>query len=432
MNLLQDIIVKHKNTIIEDFSHNFLLMQKNTDTKCPEYLEIKLNSDIDKDEFDNICRNVCLEMQIGVSKILNIPLKFMILLKKYEICDDKFYISIPFMMFCDEIKIMYLEHCGICFKLTNTENNFISCKLISNCVDYDTSFGNKKIKSNHEHIIQTLETTIIDCLDKNNQFISTMYLCGVYKGFFFECDNVNEINEIKLILNNYKTYYYNKFLIKKKCILINQSLLYLPLNYEKSYISRTKNDFEGSLKINVINLIVKLNNQQSKLYIYSLGTNMLRYLNGFAGLAYNDYDCDYNCDYNYDYYQSNKSIQSNKSNIYNHQISHDFYDFYDKCFFDKKKHENYSFYIKTSHDNMYIYKKIIHKNIIYKPIENNNKLQCCITLTNIKKCECYVCCTQCNNNFNVKSLIKIFYNKKCPICKIDMCDFDVYINSVKI
>ena len=73
-------------------------MVRNCDTKFPEYLEIELNPNIDRNNFKNICHKVCLEMKTGGSRILNIPLRFMMHLKNYEICDNKFYISILFLL----------------------------------------------------------------------------------------------------------------------------------------------------------------------------------------------------------------------------------------------------------------------------------------------------------------------------------------------
>ena len=60
-------------------------------------------------------------------------------LKEYEIYDNTFYITIPFEMFCDDIRLAALQFHDTVFRLTNTENNFRSCKLISKGVFYDTN-----------------------------------------------------------------------------------------------------------------------------------------------------------------------------------------------------------------------------------------------------------------------------------------------------
>ena len=113
----------------ENFQNNILTMRRDCDTKCPEHLEIELNPNIDRNNFKNICHKVCLEMEIGGQRILNITLRFMMNLKDYEICDNKFYISIPFQMVCDDIKLICLAYHEVRFRLENTGNNFMSCKF---------------------------------------------------------------------------------------------------------------------------------------------------------------------------------------------------------------------------------------------------------------------------------------------------------------
>ena len=86
----------------EEFNNGSFDMSRTCDTKLPEYLEIELSPNITIDNFKTISHKVCLEMTIGESKILSIPLRFMIHLKNYEICDNKIYITIPFEIFCSD------------------------------------------------------------------------------------------------------------------------------------------------------------------------------------------------------------------------------------------------------------------------------------------------------------------------------------------
>lgn len=384
----------------ECFENNILRMERRCDTKCPEYLEIELNPNIDRNNFKNICHKVCFEMEIGGQRILNIPLRFMMYLKDYEICDNKFYVSIPFQMFCDDIKLICLQFHEVRFKLTNTENNFTSCKLISKGIYYDTPIRQEMNQNNHQDIIQQLASTELTCTNEGrNEFKYRMPFDTIHKGFFIECENVDEINEIKLQLNGNDRTYYNRFLVRTKCVKINQQLLYFPLNYDKSYTDRTREGFEGSLNLSRIDssiFNIKLDNLQSKICIYGLGSNMLRYSSGMGGLAYSfssrhDYE-EYNEDGNYDYVvtQIQEPIQTP------------------------------------------IQRPVITSAVIYKPITNNDKLMCCITHEEFSVNARYMSCSQCSNNFDEES-IKIwfrpgFYRKKCPMCRVDWTDFNVYIN----
>ena len=380
----------------ENFENNSLRMVRNCDTKFPEYLEIELNPNIDRNNFKNICHKVCLEMKTGGSRILNIPLRFMMHLKNYEICDNKFYISIPFQMFCDDIKLICLQYHDVRFTLTNTENNFSSCKLISKGIYYDTSIRQEMASNMHQHIIQTLESTEITCPNQRNEFRYRMMFGNIHKGFFIECENVDEINEIRLQLNGQDRTYYNRFLVRTKCIKINQHLLYFPLNYDKSYTDRTREGFEGSLnlsRIDVSNLSIKLDNLQSKICIYGLGSNLLRYNSGMSGLAFGS-----SSRHNYEEYNEN-GVYHTTQNQYN--------------------------WVNVPTD--ISGNDIV--NIIYKPITNNDKLTCCITHEDISVNARYMSCSQCNNNFDEEPM-KIWLGQRlrCPICRVNWTDFNVYIN----
>ena len=394
----------------ENFENNILRMEKSCDTKSPEYLEIELNPNIDRNNFKNVCHKVCLEMEIGGQRILNIPLRFMMYLKDYEICDNKFYISIPFQMFCDDIKLICLQSHEVRFKLTNTENNFTSCKLISKGIYYDNPIRREMAQNNHEDIIQTLASTEITFSNPKNEFKYKIPFDNIHKGFFIECENVDEINEIKLQLNGNDRTFYNRFLVRTKCVKINQQLLYFPLNYDKSYTDRTSEGYEGSLDLSRIDLSIfniKLDNLQSKISIYGLGSNVLRYSSGMWGLAYiftssHDYE-EYNESRNYDYVQApvQESIQILRPGLANS--------------------------VRNA--------LVINENIIYKPITNNDKLTCCITQEDISVNARYMCCSECSNNFDEASIKSWFrqrpHRKKCPMCRVIWTDFNVYINDVE-
>ena len=77
LNIPQNFAIEY---FTEYFTNNSLEMQRDCDAKCPEYLEIELNPNIDRINFKNICHKICLEMKIGGSIIFNIPLRFMMLL----------------------------------------------------------------------------------------------------------------------------------------------------------------------------------------------------------------------------------------------------------------------------------------------------------------------------------------------------------------
>jgi hypothetical protein len=386
----------------DDFSYNFLLIDRNScDALYPEFLEIELNPNIDKQNFKNICHKICLEIKIGIYTILNIPFKFLLLLNYYEECDNKFYIDLSFKMFYDNIKLNCLSFHGVSFKLTNAFDIFLSCNLLSKNINYNKLINDKIINKAHEEIFQFITSTEINCFDKSNTFNYIMNAEGYHKGFFLECENVNKINEIQLIINNKNILNYNKFLIKKKCVKINENLLYLPFNFNQSYEDRSSKSFEGSINLSNYStkLIVKLDDEISKLCIYNLSSNLLRTYYGCCGLAY-DYA------YKGHYYE-----EFNKDGIY------------------KSNKQRYIQHYETLKKPFEKYVGNKNKIVKYKKITDNKKMTCAITLTYIEPNNKYINCIQCNNNFKEIWLMQSEFKKKCPICMTNITNFDVFINN---
>ena len=430
MSLLQAFNIPRNLAIeyfTEEFSNNMLRMGRDCDTKSPEYLTIELSEGLDQENFKNICHKICFEMSIGGSPILSIPLRFMMNLKEYEIYDNTFYITIPFEMFCDDIRLAALQFHDTVFRLTNTENNFRSCKLISKGVFYDTNLRMPMARDPHEHIIQCLASTEILCtnfLNGNefqiNQFNYNMNFNGLHKGFFIESENVDQINEISLSLNGAQRFLYNRFLVRTKCIKINQHLLYLPFNYDKSYTDRTPVGFEGALNIiDVSKLNIKLDCPQSKICIYGLGSTMLRYINGMAGSHDNSNIIHEHREYIESgiYHQTtpfplatlvrNRHLETQTPTVPN--------------FFDTDP--GFELRLPAIH---------IQSPPIYRPITNNNKLTCSITQCEFDINDRYMSCVQCSNNYMEESIKNWFIHrpdrKSCPMCRTNWTDFNVYIN----
>jgi hypothetical protein len=406
-----------------EFSNNILTMERVCDVNCPEYLEIELNPNIDRNNFKNICHKVCFEMEIGGSRILYIPLRFMMHLKDYEICDNKFYISIPFQMFCDNIKLINLQFQDVKFKLTNTENNFALCKLISKGIYYDLQNRREIAHGNHDNIVQQLASTEITYSNERNEFMYRIPFTSIHKGFFIESENVDEINEIKLKLNQHIRTNYNRFLVRTKCVKINQHLLYFPLNYDKSYTDRTIEGFEGSLNLSRIDsskLYIKLDNPQSKICIYGLGSNMLKYTNNMCGLSHYSYT-----DHNYEEYNEESNEESNEDVNYTYRLAA----YRSRPILPPIQTQLAP--IQTQSASVIINQS---NAIVYKPITNNDKLTCSITQEDILVNARYMSCSQCSNNFDESSIKTWFrqrHHKNCPMCRSNWCDFNVYINGVE-
>jgi len=390
-------------------------MTRDCDAKIPEYLEFEFPSNYNFDNFKMLIHKVSLDILIGGQQMFSIPLRFMMHLKNYEICDNKIYISIPFQMFCSEIKMIALSFHDVNFVLTNVENIiniFSSFKLISKGIFYDTDIRRELATNTIEEIIQTLASLETTSLIPRNDFKYNIPFDGIHKGFYIECENVDEINEIRLSLAHNDRFHYNRFFVRTKCVKISQQLLYFPMNFDKSHQNRSPEDFEGSLnlsRIDVAMLNIKLDTLNTKICLYGLGSNILRTLSGMCGLRYSQVSSfNLYCDY-----QEN-GIYNNLLNLIHQPL------------------------IQTDVQESPLTTDIQETgNIVHKAITDDKKM-CCITHDDIANGERYMNCSKCNNNFKEEPILQWLRQRTelrqqttnpCPLCRQKWSDFNIYINS---
>ena len=254
----------------------------------------------------------------------------------------------------------------------------------------------------HDEVIQQLSSIKTRCSTPRNEFRYKIPFKGLHKGFYIECDNIDEINEITLKINDNYKFIYDRFLIETKCVKINEQLLYLPMNYNKSYQGRRNSDFEDAIDLSVINstiLNVKFDTLKDNMCVYGLSSNELRVVCGMAGLAYDAFSASYHL---YPIYQENG---------------------------------NYEYHIPMSSPslNTDLVPIPILKPFIHKSITDKDKTICCITHDNIDSGKHYMSCNKCHNNFNEEPLrhwLNLLMSKRlCPMCKTLWEDFHTYINS---
>ena len=244
----------------------------------------------------------------------------------------------------------------------------------------------------YENVIQFISSIEINCVEKSNEFQYVMHAEGTYKGFFIECENVDEINEIQLIISDKNIFNFDKFLIKKKCVKINKSFLYFPFNFDEKYTDRTLESLAGSLRLSgrITKLIIKLDNEISKICIYNFSYNLLRIADGMIGLA---------------------SLYEDTA----YQTGHYYADFNKEGIYQRKLQQNYRC-VKLKKKNKY-------KNVIHKPIEEYANSICCGTRKYIYEGSNYITCIKCDNNFS-EHWFNSNYEKKCLFCLNDMSNIE--------
>lgn len=389
----------------ESFVDNTLYMTRSSDTKCPEYLEIELSPDVNRDNFKNICDSINLDMEIGQNKLLSIPLKFMMHLKPYEICDNKFYITIPFNMFYDDIQLICFQFISVIFKLTGAGNNFLSCNLISKAIYYQNHLRRQMVHNRYENLVQCLSSAKINIMNPTDNIKYKIPFNGINKGFFIESQNVDEINHIKLSLHGNIVVEYNRFLVRSKCVKISQNLLYFPFNVNKLYMDRTREGYEDSINFSVIHLSelhLNFDSPQSTLCIYSLSANLFIIEDVRCSLAFTSDDLNNHV--------SEQYAPSTMSTLLNNVIV-----------------------ARSLSDNIRLTLSDRITNLIYRKITDSNKLLCGITHENIENNSHYMNCMQCDNNFSENEIKRWFHQRiNCPMCRCDWTDFNIYINGEEI
>lgn len=276
----------------DKFQNNKLLYKhdlKDRDLLCPEYLQFILNPTLDIINLKEHIYYICFQMIIGGVLYLSIPLRFMIEINNYEILEDKIYIKIPFNLFFDDLKMIALFYHTVEFTLTNINNILMDCSIISNNILLDDKIRKDIANNNHENWILQLQSEEVISSTAINDFKFKFNFQGLHKGLFIECNNVDNITDLELILNDNDRHIYNHFLVKNKCIKITQHLLYFPFNYKKTYLDRTHSGLEGSINFTMFNVKfnVKCNNPIYKICVYGLGSNKFIIKKGMAMLKYN-------------------------------------------------------------------------------------------------------------------------------------------------
>jgi hypothetical protein len=304
----------------ESFEIKSVIVNKDSDIKYPKYLELELLEQMSLSNIEQMCSEVYLTLEIlqihetleilqihetyltNCNKIFNIPLKFLIDYKNYEINNNIMCIEIPFSIFMDGIELISIYYSKFKFSLLNSQKYFVKCNIVSSVIYLESKFKEQLINNPHRQIIQSISSIEMSDdipIEINFDLPSKN---GLYKGFFIEQDKLKNIKEISMISygdeNYMEEYNYDYFMIKNKCMKISDNLLYFPLEENCSYLDKLSTGFEyliNDKRITDIKLYIKLIEKQSKICIYELTSNLLSICSSICGLAFgNDYKINLN------------------------------------------------------------------------------------------------------------------------------------------
>jgi hypothetical protein len=292
----------------ESFEIESVIINSDSDIKYPKYLELELLKQTSVLNIEQICSEVYLKLEIlqipethqthqthqtHHNKIFNIPLKFLIDYKNYEINNNIMYIEIPFSIFMDGMELISLYYSKFKFSLLNSQKYFVKCNIISSLIYLESNLREQLINNPHRQIIQTISSIEMsdDIPIEINLDLSSKN--GLHKGFFIDQDNLKNIKEISAIYcgdeNYVKEFNYDYFMIKNKSMKISNNLLYFSLEENCSYLDKLSTGFDHLIndkKITDIKLYIKPTDKYSKICIYELTSNILTICSGICGLVF--------------------------------------------------------------------------------------------------------------------------------------------------
>lgn len=423
--LLQLVAYGHQNDTmrLRNIAHDYytyssrntseLIITRQSDIVNIEFLELSFINQ-DRDNLNDI-KKLILTMIIGGQIIQQLPLSLLINLNEPLISEGKMYINLCFDMLFGNLKMIALYHHVVKFQLS--QNEIISDYGITTTQTYlDMVERRDMYQNSHEELIQQLSFVDIK-VDMNDETQTSdtfdlRYLPFnlISKGFFIQCENVDNLNNILLKFNGEDRFDLNRFLIMRKCKKINQNLLYLPFNYEKSYSERTLQSFEGSAnlsRIDTVSLMLKFNVAINNVKIYCLNSNIFRQMGGMGGLAYGA------------------------------DLSNSTYDLRNNVL--RRPEIVSSAAIFSATPMQPIRPPTVGTTIVYtgptmKPIISEDASNCPILCEPIGAGGKYMRCDQCNNNFSEEALKQWLESKRpqqrtCPLCRVQWSNFEIYINS---
>jgi hypothetical protein len=262
------------------------------DIVTPQFLELELaDPSMELSELSKLLKNQVLKLYIGGICVSEFPLSFLMECSNPEIVNGKVYINLLFSLLFGDIKLCGLQYHTAHFQL-NYQPNFIhvikSFGIVCTTTFIDRIENNNLCSSWIKEPIQQLSYFDIIPKSENSQDLkSQLHFGGLIKGFFIECENVENISEIKLWLNGVERFNLNRLLVLTKCEKISQNLLYFPFNHTKPWGLRTFESFEGSTNLSLIDtseIEIKFSSPTKNLRLYALGMNIYSQISGMGGL----------------------------------------------------------------------------------------------------------------------------------------------------
>jgi hypothetical protein len=285
---------------IHRYTHTFsrtgnITINTECDILIPECLELELLPHAHIDDL----KTLYLSMSVGDLTILIIPLRFMMNLNDIEIRNNKICVTIPFQLFFKDIKLYMIKYHDVKFYINNFDEYCVKCNMTSiGMFNNNNNTYTPVINYNvAEDIFQGLESYELKSLYSVREYATrdTIYFVGNMKGYYIECDDVNDIIYISLVMmtsnysiemtNNYSIEY-NNSQIQTQCVKMSKNLLYVPIIFNISPMDLSQDAYNIMSKYISSRIIfnIKFNTYKTNVRLYSLSMNKLRMCGGISGV----------------------------------------------------------------------------------------------------------------------------------------------------
>jgi hypothetical protein len=265
---------------------NIIDFQKSKDEK--DCLKITLPNECQKHIFKNILFELTNYITIEqLKKIIyksnfniiiddisySLPLSFYFDLGKIEKYDNNkiiFYFPDKF------IELFTLNSTIICtIDNWNDNNYFDKISLIEDVIFYENNMKKNLFFCNHKFFTQKIiyHNLLQNINDNNSTFEKEFYIKKNIKGFFIQCNNYNELQNLQFNVHFDPLIIYDKLLLYLYSNKISDNLFYISFSKNNDYNENDEKSYENSLnteKIDFFKIILHFENKPLYLNIYFL------------------------------------------------------------------------------------------------------------------------------------------------------------------
>jgi hypothetical protein len=293
------LTMKPANDIRNKLSTNF---NHGKNYNCQAFVQINKNYvfDFDAHHFDAINNTIHSLKLIITGKIDYTKLKYISIL-----CNDVTITTIPFEILVfektvsqsDDKLVIDVSELPYLFTMSNSNENLrttivilsenvLDCEikliyqnvcLMGNSVKNRLFGEDNTYDSTCDQIVHMIKKTTYD-LELQNKADIRLMIDDVLKGFYIECNNIQDITNIQIIPNGQTSHSYTNDVINEICVKISNTLLYVPLNHE---VDRMSVKYESLIcsyychNVDILKLLITFSKPQQSIIIYTNGCDLL-------------------------------------------------------------------------------------------------------------------------------------------------------------